>query len=67
MLLSLLGIPNAVADAADCADQFLFKPIVNFLSEVIDVNIHNVGHSVEGEIPDMLNNHGARDASASVP
>src|SRR6266516_4723738 len=40
-------------------DEFLVRVAVNFLAEIVHVNIDDVGESIEGIIPYMVGNHGS--------
>jgi hypothetical protein len=55
-----------VTDAAHGVDQFTIWRWVDFSAEIVDVYVHDVGHFVGGQIPDMLKDLRARDMPASV-
>ena len=47
-------------------DQFFFVALVDLLSEIIDLNINNIGISVEIIIPNMFGNHSSGYRVADV-
>src|ERR1051326_6884001 len=40
--------------------------MINFCAEIVDIYVHNVGQSLETEVPDMLNHHGAGDGATGI-
>ncbi len=42
---------NLVSDPANGVDQFALMTVIHLLPHVVDVDVHDVGHGVEGEIP----------------
>jgi hypothetical protein len=47
-------------------DQRLRESIVDLTTKVIDINIHHIGRGVEGEIPNVLDDHCASQAAAGI-
>src|ERR1700756_5293241 len=62
-LRSLQQIP----DAAHRLNHFLRPLIVDFASQMADINIHDVGETVVIHVPDMLDDHRAAEGPAAIP
>src|SRR5262249_40851466 len=61
-----LLIADRITDAARRPNQLPLAPLVNFVPQVAHVNVHDVRRPVEALIPDMLDDHGARDHAPGV-
>src|SRR5579859_5145255 len=59
-------LTQLIADTAHGLDELARGVTIHLLAQVIDVDVDHVGHGVKGEIPDVLHDHGARDAAAAV-
>src|SRR5215510_16457236 len=56
-----LLVTDRVADASRRADQFAFVRVIHFAPQMPDVDIYNGRRPVEALIPDMLDDHCARN------
>src|SRR5437588_12354357 len=57
---------HLVSHAANGMDQGLGKSIIDLTTKVIDINIHHIGRGVEGEIPNVLDDHCASQPAAGI-
>src|SRR6266542_889620 len=55
-----------VAEAANRPDYLVFMPIIDLGPKMTDVHIDNVRGPVETLVPDMFEDHGAREDSPRV-
>ena len=51
-----------IPDTPDCVDQLAIFLGVDFLAQVIDVNIDDVGYRAGGKVPDVLDDLRSRRA-----
>ena len=47
-------------------DHFILKTAVNFIAQVIDIDINDIGEGVKINVPYMLGYHGAGDDIAGI-
>jgi hypothetical protein len=66
LFIPLSLFPQLIANVPNRVNEFAFKILIDFLPQVVDVNIHHIRHGVEGKIPDMLDNHGARHTPSRI-
>ncbi len=52
---------DLVPDPADSADQGPVIPGIHLPAEVVNVHVHDIGHSIEVELPHLLDNRGPCD------
>src|SRR5262245_21754370 len=61
-----LLIADRVADASGRAYQFALVRVIHFVPQVPDVDIYNVRRPIEALIPDVLDDHRARNHAPGV-
>src|SRR5262249_53132745 len=47
-------------------DELLLRPFIDFLTQIVDVDIDHVGHRIRREFPYVLDDHVAGDAASGV-
>ena len=58
---------DLVAHATDRSNQRPLITGIHLAAQIVDVHVHNIGHGVEIELPDVLNDGGSRDGVPLVP
>jgi hypothetical protein len=58
--------PQPAANAPHRVDEFLLEVLINLMTQIFDVNVHDIRDRVEGKLPDMLDNHGARHTPSCI-
>ena len=66
-VFSLFSATQRVAQATDRMNELLFEITVNFFSQEIDIDVHNVGITVNFGIPNIIQNHISSDDPVFVP
>src|SRR5258708_13788110 len=57
---------DAISDAADGMDQRIGLGIVDLAADAPDIDVDDVGGGIEMQVPDMLEQHRARDDAALI-
>ena len=57
---------DLIADAADGTNQGTIGAGINFAAQVVDIDIHDIGHGIAVHAPHFLNNGVARNRTAGV-
>src|SRR2546423_6610088 len=57
---------EAISDAANGVDQWIGLGIVDLAADTSDIDVDDVGRGIEMQVPDMLEQHRARDHAAFV-
>src|SRR6266849_3644231 len=66
-LLGVLAVSaNLVAYAANRSNQCPVVSGIHLAAKIVDVHIHDIGHGVKIEFPDLFNNGGTRNGLALV-
>src|SRR5271163_4374343 len=52
---------DLVPDSPDCTDEGAVIAGIHFTAKVVDIDVHNVGHGIEVQLPDLLDNRGSCD------
>ena len=59
-------VAEAVADAAHGTDQFHCKGVIHLAAQVTHVHVDDVSQTLEALVPDVLDDHGAREHAAGI-
>src|SRR5215510_1025923 len=60
------GGTEAISDAAHRVDQRVGLRLVQLATHAPDIDVDDVGRGIEMKVPDVLEQHGARDHAALV-
>lgn len=55
---------DLIANASNGANKWAVIAGVDFAAEIVDVDIHDIGHGVKIEFPHLLDDRGARNGLA---
>jgi hypothetical protein len=62
----VLGIPENISNAADCVDQRMRGVMVDFATQTINMDVHDVGCRIDPHPPHVVENHGSSHYSTFV-
>jgi hypothetical protein len=57
--LKSISILQEIAPSPDGMNQFFLLAGVNFISQIINIDVNDIGAGIKINIPDMLGNHGS--------
>src|SRR5919109_4144610 len=63
---SLIVVREHIADAPDGVNQRRSKAFIDFVAQVLNIHVDDIGDVVEVNVPDVLNDAGAGDRVARV-